>query len=137
MYKKKERTNYCACCTKLKYFETGVCSHSSQPRLDRVEVLKLLKEYFPDETAASNNLHSYYTCLGSCTQLSENERGRMKKQKDKFQGGYLKKALPFRRKQACGGFSMWKDRACFAFFAAYTTLRTLSTKIPNSTASLL
>ena len=83
MYKKKERTNYCACCTKLKYFETGVCSHSSQPRLDRVEVLKLLKEYFPDETAASNNLHR------SCTQLSENERGRMKKQKDKFQHKWL------------------------------------------------
>lgn len=51
--------------------------------------MKLLKQYFPDETAASNNLHSYYTCLGSCTQLSESERGRIKKQKDKFQYKWL------------------------------------------------
>lgn len=62
---------------------------SHQPRLEQTEALNLLEEYFTDEMVESNSVHSFYTCLGSCTQLSQNEQEKSEKLRDKFQHKWL------------------------------------------------
>lgn len=50
--------------------------------------MNLLEEYFP-EAFSGKTLHSYYTCSGSCTELSKQEQQKQQGKGDKFQHKWL------------------------------------------------
>ena len=50
---------------------------TSAPKLENKEAMKLLEEHFPD-AVRKKTLHSYYTCAGSCSELSQSEQERQK-----------------------------------------------------------
>ena len=61
---------------------------STPPKLQQKEAMKLLEEYFP-EAFSRKTLHSYYTCSGSCTEVSKQEQQNQKGKGDKFQHRWL------------------------------------------------
>ena len=69
-------------------FAESPSSRTSAPKLENKEAMKLLEEYFPD-AVRKKTLHSYYTCAGSCSELSQSEQERQKGKGDKFQHRWL------------------------------------------------
>ena len=49
------------------------------------EAISLLEEYFPD-AMEKKQLHSFDTCCGKCSDLSESERARIQSQKKPSEG---------------------------------------------------
>ena len=73
------------------------CRTSTSPKLQHKEAMKLLEEYFP-EAFSRKTLHSYYTCSGSCTEVSKQEQQKQKGKGDKFQHRWLfEETLTFKR----------------------------------------
>ena len=73
------------------------CRTSTSPKLQHKEAMKLLEEYFP-EAFSRKTLHSYYTCSGSCTEVSKQEQQQQKGKGDKFQHRWLfEETLTFSR----------------------------------------
>lgn len=59
--------------------------------------MKLLEEYFP-EAFSIKTLHSYYTCSGTCTEVSKQEQQKQQGKGDKFQRRWLfEETLAFSR----------------------------------------
>ena len=59
--------------------------------------MKLLEEYFP-EAFSIKTLHSYYTCSGTCTEVSKQEQQKQQGKGDKFQHSWLfEETLAFSR----------------------------------------
>ena len=59
--------------------------------------MKLLEEYFP-EAFSIKTLHSYYTCSGTCTEVSKQEQQKQQGKGDKFQHRWLfEETLAFSR----------------------------------------
>lgn len=54
-------------------------------QLPVAEAISLLEEYFPD-AMEKKQLHSFYTCCGKCSDLSESERARIQSQKKPSEG---------------------------------------------------
>jgi len=49
------------------------------------EAISVLEEYFPD-AMEKKQLHSFYTCSGKCSDLSESERSRIQSHKKPSEG---------------------------------------------------
>lgn len=107
----------------------------TSPKLEVKEGMRLLEEYFPD-AIRRKSLHSYYTCTGSCTEVSKSEQEKQKEKATNFNiDGCLRKLWHFPKKQECGGLFMWKGRGYLASFVASTTQGASLTKIPSLTLS--
>ena len=108
---------------------------STPPKLEHKEAMNLLEEYFPE--AFSGKTCTVITPVQARVQSFPNKSNKSNKEKvtNSSTNGYSMKPSRFQGKQGCGGLFSLKGRGCTAFFVAYITQRTDTTKIASLTVS--